>query len=523
MNPIKLTIIDPIECEVKAEDAMIFIKVLSYPKVFWKKKMYAEGKFGKEKINYIGSAFSFNKGPYWRFWTGLVPRIKTYLESSGTPLEIEGEQYWNDIYKSIHPSIPGETLREDQVEYINTCIEKTRGTIIAPTAYGKTFVQMGIVSALPSESFLILADKKVIVNQTYQNFIDHEYTDVQRITGDYPYKGEFKKIVIATRQSIDKINIPPDQFSCIMIDEVHHLSSFNCNYAQILRGLLAPFRWGFTGTYPDKDKPEHQLAIESFIGPVIGEMTTQEAAKKEIIAIPKIKIVGLNFSQAVKDLKTWHDVNMHGIQLNEHHNETIVDCAVQDMQEGRIVLIFVNTVEHALYIDSLFKQHVNEFKVKMVHSSIGATLQKEIKQWEKKLKSAGPLEHIDHEKFLVEKKTAEYHLAATKEQARRLNVNSKKQELYKQWLTDRKIHGVIATSTWREGINIPSIETIILGGGGKESQKILQEIGRGLRRAPGKKFVKVIDFFNPSHRFLIEHFGMRFMQYLDKKWEFLYD
>ena len=67
--------------------------------------------------------------------------------------------------------------------------------------------------------------------------------------------------------------------------------------------------------------------------------------------------------------------------------------------------------------------------------------------------------------------------------------------------------------------------TIGLGspGGGKEARKILQEIGRGLRKTDDKDHVEIIDFFNPSHKFLIEHFGMRFCEYLDNKWEFIYE
>ncbi|KKL17119.1 hypothetical protein LCGC14_2488730, partial [marine sediment metagenome] len=263
MNTVTINIIDPVESIASAKDASIFSSALRYPKVFYKKKVYANERIGKERIDYTGTAFSFNKGQNWRFWTGLIPRIRRYLEANGVPLKIQGEAYWND-FQPNDPYIEGETLRDDQIKFILTCIKKTRGTIIAPTAYGKTFLQLGIASCLPSENILIMADKKVIVNQTYQEFINHGYNNVQCITGDSQYKGKFKRIVIGTRQSIKKINIPPDYFSVVMIDEVHHLSSFNCDYAKILQKLLAPFRLGFTGTYPGEDKPEHQLAIESF-------------------------------------------------------------------------------------------------------------------------------------------------------------------------------------------------------------------------------------------------------------------
>jgi len=55
-------------------------------------------------------------------------------------------------------------------------------------------------------------------------------------------------------------------------------------------------------------------------------------------------------------------------------------------------------------------------------------------------------------------------------------------------------------------------------GGGKDELPVLQTIGRGLRRTDEKDKVIIYDFFDPSHPYLISHFGQRVTLYMDNGW-----
>ncbi len=65
-------------------------------------------------------------------------------------------------------------------------------------------------------------------------------------------------------------------------------------------------------------------------------------------------------------------------------------------------------------------------------------------------------------------------------------VNGKEQlETRKQIIKDiknRKIKNIIATTIYDEGVDLPSIDNLIIACGGKSEIKTIQRVGRGLRK-----------------------------------------
>lgn len=63
---------------------------------------------------------------------------------------------------------------------------------------------------------------------------------------------------------------------------------------------------------------------------------------------------------------------------------------------------------------------------------------------------------------------------------------------------------VIASQVLDEGFDIPAIGAVILAGGGKSKIKLLQRIGRGLRRKKkGPNKVYILDFWDKQHVFML--------------------
>ena len=77
---------------------------------------------------------------------------------------------------------------------------------------------------------------------------------------------------------------------------------------------------------------------------------------------------------------------------------------------------------------------------------------------------------------------------------------------------------VISSVIWKEGITISSLGAVINAAGGKFEIFPQQALGRGLGIATGKTEVVLVDFFDPSHPYLIDHFGHRFCLYMDLGW-----
>ena len=67
---------------------------------------------------------------------------------------------------------------------------------------------------------------------------------------------------------------------------------------------------------------------------------------------------------------------------------------------------------------------------------------------------------------------------------------------------------IIATSIYDEGVDLPNLQTLIIGAGGKSAIKAVQRVGRLLRPFPNKAFAVIHDF-KDSCRWLDKHYLAR--------------
>jgi superfamily II DNA or RNA helicase len=64
---------------------------------------------------------------------------------------------------------------------------------------------------------------------------------------------------------------------------------------------------------------------------------------------------------------------------------------------------------------------------------------------------------------------------------------------------------VVATNIFDEGVDVPSLDVVVLACGGKSHIKLLQRIGRGLRRKEGANVVHIHDFMDVQNKHLLNH------------------
>lgn len=76
----------------------------------------------------------------------------------------------------------------------------------------------------------------------------------------------------------------------------------------------------------------------------------------------------------------------------------------------------------------------------------------------------------------------------------------------------------IATTIFDEGIDVPNINTLILAGGGRSYHKMLQRIGRGLRKKSDNRLV-VYDFIDDTNFYLLRHSQRRIDVYAEEGFE----
>lgn len=350
-------------------------------------------------------------------------------------------------------------LREDQTRIVKQCLQDKRGMIESPTGSGKTVLAASLIHSFKVPT-IFLVHTVTLRQQTYSEF--------QRLGLDpLLYAGNSQSLekghptYISTIQTFCKAqDFSP--FDMVIVDEVHHVSSKDTVYYKTLSQMPAIYRFGFTATIPKDLK--HLMSMEAMIGPVIGKFSLEEGIDKGILAKPKIKLLKSTFSQDVKDLKKYQEVYQAGIIRNYSRNSLIMHEIKNLSEQNKTSLIIVNKIEHGLLLEKIGKRL--NLKIEFVQGK----------------------------------------------------TSGEDREILRNRLHNKELDCVIATTVWKEGVNIPSLDCIVNAGGGKSEIAVLQNIGRGLRTTENKTEVTVIDIFDQSHHYLINHFGERICLYLEKGW-----
>lgn len=460
----QIEILDPIECRCDVALAQIIKPCVSYTSVF-----YQQGFYRKIRREYEKSVLKKGDNRYY-FYTGLLPRILNYCKEKNVPVTIIGEEERVPASTSIPESFVSAlkkeniVLREEQLRLMLKEIKAHRGVLVSGTGSGKTIMGLGVISAFLEENprlkVLWLCHTKDLMYQSGKI--------AQRLLGikvGYIGDGQFdsgKPFVSATRQSFDKISTDIGfEFDIVVIDEVHHVN-IEGQYADLMKTIFAPVRIGLTATMP-KEK-ERILGIESFIGPVIDEVTIKESQERKSMADIKIRFLKVPVSHQIKELRKYQDVYKAAVVDRSIRHELVVSKAKEHISKGDSVLIIVNHIEHG---NNLLREFTKQnTKAVFVQGITEARVRTQIKEA----------------------------------------------------LNTKNIHAVIATTVFKEGVDFPELNVIINAAGGKSEIATMQALGRGLRRTETKKMLFLYDIFDPSNRFLIEHFGERVCLYSDNEW-----
>lgn len=454
---ITITELDPVHCWIPKDEEVLEVlrPGMSFPYVWYK-----QGPFKKERKEAEKFLVKNYKNGYL-FLTGFLPKVNFLLRKAKFGTKIVRPDY--DINYLVNFGLKNVQLDSAQIRMVQAGLEKGRGVLKAPTGVGKTEMGMAVFTALQKYQLLWLCHTKDLLGQTADRLRTEGFTNTGEV-GDGSLEIVGKNPIIATRQTAVKhISALADITDAIIVDEVHHVSGFKTEYHDILTNILAPIRIGLTATTPP-DKTEAQLAIEGLIGPLIDVITLEEAQAMGRLAVPVIRILKSPLNSAVSDLRRYPDVYEAGVVLNQHRHHLIMNKAKEHVDVGDSVLIVVHRIQHGNQLEEVAR--LIGLDCVFIHGNTET-------------------EDRDHIKKLLIKK-------------------------------EKKC--VICTTIWKEGTNIPSLNVIINAAGGKSEIATLQTIGRGLRKTKDKDVVFIYDIYDPSHRFLIAHFGERFSLYCDNGW-----
>ena len=358
-------------------------------------------------------------------------------------------------------------LRDYQVEIVNNFLANPQCIQEVATGAGKTLMTAALSKSVEhlGRSLVIVPNKSLVV-QTEADYINLGL-DVGVYFGDRKDYG--KTHTICTWQSLNNLfkNTADageesldefffDDIACVIVDEVHMAK------ADVLKTMLTgvfsniPIRWGLTGTVP-KDKMD-QISLLVSLGPVIGKLSASELQDRGVLAQCHVNIVQLKDNVEFTNYQS----ELKHLLEDEKRLDRIAELIDKVNQTGN-TLVLVDRVNAG-------KEIVSRLGTNAVFVNGGTGL--------------------------TERK-AEYDEVAT---------------------SDDKIivatYGVAAV-----GINIPRIFNLVLIEPGKSFVRVIQSIGRGIRKAEDKEHVQIWDVTS-SCKFAKRHLTQRKAFYKEANYPF---
>jgi len=418
-------------------------------------------------------------------YVNLLPEILPILEEYDYDVELddqrdyrttfEFEQVREDSFSDIkwprgHPQA-GEPilLRDYQTGIINEFLANPQCIQEVATGAGKTIMTAALSRAVtPYGRSIVIVPNKSLVTQTEKDYLNLNL-DVGVFFGDRKEFG--RQHTICTWQSLNVLlkntknqsaDITIGEFLeevvCVIVDEVHMAKADALK--TLLTGVMSqvPIRWGLTGTIP-KEAFESQALLVS-LGPVVSRLAAAELQDRGVLAQCHVNIV-----QLVDHVEYSNYQSELKYLLEESGRLATIAELIARVNETGNTLVLVDRIAAG-------QELVNRLPNAVFIS--GAT-------------KAG--ERQDHYDEVAE-------------------------------ATDKIIvatYGVAAV-----GINIPRIFNLVLVEPGKSFVRVIQSIGRGIRRAEDKDFVQIWDVTSTC-RFAKRHLTKRKQFYKEARYPFTHE
>jgi len=390
---------------------------------------------------------------------GLFPQILSFAESREYEIDIEETDYGNpNIGNTIDPEFMMKfiealklpfKIRDYQFDAVCTGIQRKNAILLSPTGSGKSliiYVLMRYILSAFENDILIIVPTTSLVEQMYNDFKTYGY-DVERHCHRI-YSGKdkntSKRVIISTWQSIYRFQ--PDWFSrfgTVFGDECHGFKSKSLTTI-MNKCVEAEYRFGTTGTLDGA--LTHELVLQGLFGKVYRVTSTRALQDSDTLAKLSIRRIILQYEEKIrKDFgKKTYQEEIEYVVTNDKRN-TFIKNLTLDLKGNTLVLY--NYVEkHGKPLYKLIKDEAEESR----------------------------------KIFFVSGETA-----ATDREAIRAIVEKQKNSIT-----------VASLGTFSTGINIRNLHNIVFASPSKSQIRVLQSIGRGLRKTDDGKSTTLYDIID---------------------------
>ncbi|GIO25507.1 DUF3427 domain-containing protein [Ornithinibacillus bavariensis] len=323
-----------------------------------------------------------------------------------------------------------------------------KGLVISSTGTGKTYLSAFDVRRFAPKKMLFIVHREQILNQAKSDFkriLGGLEKDFGILSGSS--KQTDARYLFATIQSISKRenleSFNPDEFDYILIDEVHKAGA--SSYLKVIDYFTPKFLMGMTAT---PERTDDFNIYELFDYNIAYEIRLQEALEEDMLC----------------------PFHYFGVSDFEYEGELIDDTTILSK------LVTEERVKHILDKINYYGYSGTQVKGLMFCS---------------RKEEAVKLSHALNEKGL-----------------RTIALTGDNSQEERMWQVSRLENGaldyILTVDIFNEGIDIPSVNQVVMLRQTQSSIIFIQQLGRGLRKHKSKDFVTIIDFIgNYKNNYLI--------------------
>lgn len=380
-------------------------------------------------------------------YKGLLKHILGFCIDQGYKAVLDGKFGLEEF--SVHEAeefikslkIPeGIQSRDYQIKSFVHCIRSTRSLFVSPTGSGKSLLIYLIMRYLDRPTLIIVPNLQ-LVHQMYNDFKDYGFDSDKHVHKIHSGQDKHtnKKFVISTWQSIYEMD-PEwfERYQVVIGDEAHRCKAKSLT--TILGNLTScANRYGFTGSLDGSET--NQMVLEGLFGAHKKIVSTVELQEQGFLANLKIKSIKLRYPESVRKAlrKASYREEVEFIVKNEKRNKFIKNLALS--LKGNTLVLYQYVKDHGIPLFELIKEEC-KIPIYLIHGGIVGDEREEIRKI----------------------------------------VNSQEDSIT-----------VASMGCFSEGVNIPNIDNIITVSPTKSKVKVMQMIGRGLRKTSRKKECVLLD------------------------------
>ena len=353
---------------------------------------------------------------------------------------------WDMDYElSGHNIVPNYMQRKALKELNrNRALGVQRSLVISATGSGKTFLAAFDALNFGPKRLLYVVHEGSILSRSLETF--ETVFAGQKTCGKFT--GEAKEteadFLFATNVSMCKsLDIfKKDEFDYIIIDECHHAVAET--YKKIIDYFEPEFLLGLTAT---ENRMDNKDVVEIFDNNIPFELRLRDAIINDLI-VP---------------------FHYYGIR------DELVDYGLSDSSERRLIAQ-MSDVGNCDFIRQQIEKH---------------------RKPGEKLKALAFCRNIQHARMMADNMKGFYHTAYLTGK----NKTGERIKAFNDLQSENKnLEILFAVDILNEGVDIPGVNMVLFLRPTESSTIFIQQLGRGLRKFPGKDYVTILDFIGNNYR-----------------------